>query len=222
MAAVASSCIESAPISASPTAAASPNAVPILPWQVGNSWTYRVTDHAVVSQKITTIEPAEPIGGSGPHAAERAFKIVTLKADGTDQTISWQAPLGDAIVRYREQSFASGAGGALELDEYWDPYKLHVDGGVEHTQPDADWFETYLEAKLPVGGSVSAKQTQDHWSVDQVDATVSVPAGTFQHAIIFLKGGGADLKTYWYVRGVGKIKETGGQTEELVSYRVAP
>ena len=37
-----------------------------------------------------------------------------------------------------------------------------------------------------------------------------------------MKAGGSNLKTYWYVPGVGKVKETGGQTEELVSYEVAP
>ena len=42
------------------------------------------------------------------------------------------------------------------------------------------------------------------------DETVEVPAGTFEHAIHFQKAG----KNYWYLRGVGKLKETGSQTEE--------
>lgn len=36
------------------------------------------------------------------------------------------------------------------------------------------------------------------------------------------KAGGSTAKTYWYVRGVGKVKEIGGQTEELSSFEVAP
>jgi hypothetical protein len=43
-----------------------------------------------------------------------------------------------------------------------------------------------------------------------------VPAGTFD-AIVLRKVGGSE-KRYWYVRGVGKVKETGGQVEELVSW----
>ena len=31
------------------------------------------------------------------------------------------------------------------------------------------------------------------------------------------------MKTYWWARGIGKVKEIGdNQTEELVSYQVAP
>jgi len=33
---------------------------------------------------------------------------------------------------------------------------------------------------------------------------------------VFIKAGGDKPKKYWYQRGVGKIKETGTQTEELV------
>ena len=62
---------------------------------------------------------------------------------------------------------------------------------------------------------------RDPWTVDAVSQMVTVPAGTFR-AIVLTKAGGSSLKTYWYVPGVGKVKETGGQTEELVSYEVRP
>jgi hypothetical protein len=39
---------------------------------------------------------------------------------------------------------------------------------------------------------------------------------------VLQKAGSSTAKTYWYVRGIGKVKETGGQTEELVSYEVQP
>ena len=194
---------------------------PILPWSVGNSWTYRVTDSDGVSTKVTEIDSESRVDGSGPHADEMAYKVVTLKADGTDQTVSWQAPEGDKVIRFREQSFAKNTD-TLTLEEHWDPYKLHVDGSPEHTRAEATWLETYDETKLPVGGAQRTTQERDRWTVDQPDASVTVPAGTFDHCIVFTKAGGNDLKTYWYVRGIGKIKETGGQTEELLSYEVAP
>jgi hypothetical protein len=188
---------------------------------VGNSWTYRVTDDGVVSTKKTSIEAEEQVGGSGPHRDDKAFKVETLKTDDTDQTISWQLAIGDKVVRYREQSFGATTG-KVELEEHWDPYKLHVDGTADHTRAGASWLEDYKETKMPLGGAASTSTEHDRWSVDQVGATVTVPAGTFMNAIVLTKAGGADLKTYWYVRGIGKIKETGGQTEELVSYEVSP
>jgi len=39
---------------------------PLLPWAVGNNWTYRITKDGVVSLKTTTIGDLEPVGGAGP------------------------------------------------------------------------------------------------------------------------------------------------------------
>jgi hypothetical protein len=192
----------------------------ILPWKVGNNWKYKVTDKGEVSDKLTTIEAEEAVGGTGPHKDEMAYKVVTLKADGTDQTISWQAPMDDKVVRYREQSFTA-TGGDVKLEEHWDPYKLHVDGSAERLA-EKTWLEEYTETKLPMVGMSTSAEVHDRWAVDQPDATVTVPAGTFEHCIVYTKAGGGDQKMYWYLRGVGKIKETGGQTEELESYEVKP
>jgi hypothetical protein len=194
----------------------------ILPWAAGNSWTYRVTDNNVVTTKVTSLGAApEVVGGIGPHKDEMAFKVVTTKgADGTDETISWQARVGDKIIRYREQSFSASTG-ALELEEHWDPYKLHIDGTAEHRSTGTAWIEDYMETKLPVGGQPATAEQRDPWTVDIAIQSITVPAGTFD-AIVFQKAGGGSLKTYWYVPGVGKVKETGGQTEELVSFQLAP
>jgi hypothetical protein len=219
---VAVGCVTDAKQDATPDGGAPDTSVPLLPWAVGNSWTYKVTGKGIVTQKITTIDAEEMVSGTGPHAAEMAYKVVTSKSDGTDKTLSWQMDSDGKVLRYREQAF-SASSGDLSLEEHWDPYKLHIDGTTDHTKADANWLETYQETKLPADGTASTTTEQhDRWSVDQADATVTVPAGTFEHVIVFTKAGGSDLKTYWYLRGVGKLKETGGQTEELVSYMVAP
>jgi hypothetical protein len=192
---------------------------PILPFQQGNTWTYKVTGDGEVSEKVTTIGAAEPVGGTGPHASTMAFKVVTKKGT-SDQTISWQGQEGDRVVRYREQAFHEGTG-ELEEEEHWDPAKLHIDGSAAHSAQGASWLESYQETKLPVGEAASTETARDRWSVDAIDQLITVPAGTFK-AIVFIKAGGSTLKTYWYVPGVGKVKETGGQTEELVRYEVAP
>jgi hypothetical protein len=193
----------------------------LLPWAVGNNWTYRVTKAGVVSIKTTTIGELEVVGGDGPNADLMAHHVTTAKGtDLNDHTESWQAPSKDEparIVRFREQSF-DVTSGDLELEESWDPHKLHIDGTAEHTVTGASWLESYGETKLTVGLSPSTHNVRERWTVLGDDETVEVPAGTFEHVIHFQKVGGSSTKDYWYVRGVGKVKETGSQTEELTAY----
>ena len=191
----------------------------LLPWKVGHKWTYSVTEAGMVSQKVTTIEALEMVGGTGPHADKMANKVVTKKGL-MDQTISWQALLGDKVIRYREQSYGATSG-LLELEEHWDPYKLHIDGSAERMIAAAPWIETYKETKLAVGVQPATATAMDAWQVLAECETVEV-LGTVWHAVQLIKTGGSGTKTYWYVPGVGKVKETGAQTEELVKFEAAP
>jgi len=190
----------------------------LLPWRVGNQWTYKVTQDGEVSQKVTTIEAVEAVGGTGPNAARMANRVVTRKGP-TDQTISWQMSEGDKVLRFREQSFGAQTG-ELQLEEHWDPYKLHIDGTAEHMVAQKTWVETYRETKLPTDGQPVTGTAMDAWRVVAECETVQVLDNTW-NALKVTKTGG-DLKTYWYVPGVGKVKETGGQTEELVMFEEAP
>lgn len=205
-------------------AGASGNELPLLPWRVGNTWTYRVTDPSsgISTEKIQTILEEEPVGGAGPNKDLRAHRVVTRKGDdGTDETISWQGKVGSSIVRYRERAFGAKTA-MLELEEHWSPHKLRVTSAVDRTADEATWLETYQETKLPVGAAPTTAQVNDRWIVLGVNETVEVPAGTFTNAIHLQKVGGSSQKQYWYVPEVGKVKETGGQTEELVDYQVSP
>ena len=193
----------------------------MLPWKTGNTWTYVVNDEGVVSMKETTIGDMEPVGWTGPNKDVQAFKVVTAKGV-MDQTISWQAPMGDGVVRYREQSFSASTGD-LELEEHWDPYKVHIDGTAAHRAGGATWLMIYQETKLPVGGTPETHEAHDRWSVLSACESVTVPAGTFTAIYIQkVSATGGSAKTYWYVPGVGKVKESGGQLEELVSYSLVP
>jgi hypothetical protein len=196
---------------------------PILPWAVGNTWTYKVTKDGVEALKTTTIGELESVGGDGPNAELMAYHVTTAKGtDLSDHTESWQTPSSDVperIVRLREQSFDASSG-KLELDEYWDPEKLHVDGSAEHTVKGASWLESYAETKLPVGLTPTTHDVRERWTVLDNDETLEVPAGTFDHVIHFQKVGSSTSKEYWYLRGVGKLKETGTQTEELTEASV--
>jgi hypothetical protein len=205
----------------------SPDVVPegaLLPWAVGNSWTYRVTKGGVVTHKTITIGDLEEVGGLGPNASKLANHVTTAKgAGGNDHTESWQAPdeeNSDRIVRYREQSFAATTG-MLQVEEYWAPSKLHVDGSADRTSLGASWLEGYSETKLQVGLPPTTHDLSERWTVLSDNETLKVPAGTFEHAIHLRKVGDGTTKEYWYERGVGKLKETGAQTEELADYALA-
>jgi len=139
-----------------------------------------------------------------------------------DQTISWQAPMGDSVIRYREQSFSASTG-ELELEEHWDPFKLHIDGTAEHRVGGVTWLLVYDETKLPIGGTPETHEAHDRWTILSACESVTVPAGTFTAVYIQkVSATGGSAKTYWYVPGVGKVKESGGQLEELVSYSLVP
>jgi hypothetical protein len=196
----------------------------LLPWKVGNAWTYQVTAAGVVSSKVTTVEAAELVGGTGPNRGVMAFRVVTRKgASGTDESVSWQGPVGDKVVRYREQSYGAMTG-MLQVEEHWAPHKLHVDGSSSRVQAGVKWLEQYEETKLPAGAQATTASASDTWSVTSGSERVTVPAGTFD-AVVYQKtsGGAGAIKTYYYARGVGKVKEVGAsQVEELTSYTVLP
>ncbi|WP_164002496.1 hypothetical protein [Pyxidicoccus caerfyrddinensis] len=192
---------------------------PLLPWKAGNRWTYQVTEDGQVSEKETTVGELEPVGGTGASRDVLANRVVTRKGVN-DQTVSWQVLSGERVVRYREQSFRASTG-ALEMEEQWDPPKLHLDETPEHVVVGASWLEIYEETKLPTDGETSTETARDRWTVIADGESVTVPAGTFR-ALVLRKAGGSTSKTYWYVRGIGKVKEIGGQTEELAAYELVP
>jgi hypothetical protein len=197
---------------------------PLLPFEVGNNWTYQVTEAGVVSLKTTTIGNLEEVGGDGPNASRMAYHVTTAKgADLNDHTESWQAPSDDEperVVRFREQSFNAKTGD-LDTDEYWDPSKLHVDGTAAHTEDGVDWLEQYSETKIAAGATMPVTHAvAERWFVVSANESVKVPAGSFDHTIHLKKVGGSSTKEYWYLRGVGKLKELGTQTEELTKYEL--
>lgn len=192
----------------------------LLPWKEGNTWTYEVNEGGTLSTKTTTVGPLELVGGSGPFKTLMANRVVTAKGtNGNDETRSWQAVSGDRVLRYREQSF-SAASGDLQQEEHWDPYKIHIDGSPARVVTGATWTESYEETKLPVGMAPATTSVEEAWRCVAEAQSITVPAGTFT-TVVFQKTNETGVsKTYYYARGVGKVKEVGAQVEQLVSYDV--
>jgi len=190
----------------------------LLPLAEGNTWTYRVTDGSDVTEKVVTVGKEEKVGGTGPNKNKNAFKTSSKRVSET--TFSWQARVDGKVVRYRDETIDADSGD-VKVDEFWAPYRLHVDGSEEHTDEGASWLEQYTETATKSGKLKAAETVRERWTVVSSEESVTVPAGTFD-AVVLQKAGGTKLKTYWYVPGIGKVKETGGQTEELVDYELAP
>jgi hypothetical protein len=186
-----------------------------LPLVTGATWTYRITDSGTgaVADKTNLVGPLEDVGGM--KAGTMAFKVTTDKLDG--QTVSWQERMGNLVIRHREQSF--DLAGTMTREEWYDPYKLRLDESPEHVMAGAAaYVQSYNEL---VTGTTMPVAKSETWTVLAVNQSVTVPAGTFECLVLRRTGGtGAADKTYYFARGVGKVKEEGGQLEELVSFNI--
>jgi hypothetical protein len=219
---------------------------PYLPLKVGNHWSYQVTDtDGTISVKVQTVVREEAVGGVGPHKDQTAFRLSTgNKINDPDGDLSWQGLVNDRVVRYREQSI-DGKDGTVKNEQYWDPPRLRIDETTEHTAKGAMWLEpAYVEVSvdidhypdggtdgdggttfIPDGGMQTEDDIRDLWSVFSAKDTITVPAGTFDTLVLRRVGnGGASVKTFWFARGVGKVRESeeGQPTEELSTYHIVP
>jgi hypothetical protein len=189
------------------------------PLAVGKSWTYKVTKVGLPDEmKTQTVEAEEDVGGA--KAGVTAFRLRTVKPDG--QTVSWQEDDGACTVRHREQELAPAPSTTVLTDQVFVPYKVRLDETAAHLAVGASWTVTYTELSTdPTTGMTTSVAKSETWTVEAVNEMVTVPAGTF--SCLRVRRIGQDIgqsdKTFWFAKGVGKVKETGDQTEELTAYQ---
>lgn len=186
------------------------------PLRVGATWTYRKRDLSSGAQGdlVTRVDAFEDIGDL--RAGTIAFRVFKEKLGG-GTSISWDRDLGDRVVRVRDQN--RDLNDLVTADEYYDPHRVRVEDTPAHTALNATWIETYTQTDVdPVTGNRVAVHRAT-WTVEAVDEMVTVPAGTFP-CIRLRRDAGTAPKTFWFSRGVGKIREEGGQIEELVSFNL--
>jgi hypothetical protein len=221
-----------------------PTADSFYPEKVGNSWTYLVTPQAVdlPSYKVVTIEAMDMVGGMGVSAMRPAFRHVTCKSAPTveacqmppsatnriDKTVGWLGMVDKALGNYREQAFKKGTDIMTEED-WWDPFRLKIDMSPGHTVAGATWTDSYKEFKHATGGVTTSSTQNEKWTVLGTDETITItPQGgaakMYPHClhVSHSNNSGSMDKHFWYARGIGKVKETGAQTEELLDYHVQP
>lgn len=205
---------------ATPTATGTPTAgfVSYLPLKQGATWTWQTTDadDAEMGSKTSTVEARETV----PGGTIEVWRVRSVKEDG-DYTISWQQDTGTQIVRHREEEYQ--VGDVKRSEESYDPGKLRIDVSPEKMVVGATWSTTFNETIYDAAtGTTTTHARSDQWTVEALDESVSVPAGTFQCLRIRRIGteAGQSDKTFWFAQGVGKVKEAGGQEEVLMSYSI--
>lgn len=181
-----------------------------LPYEVGFTWTYRLTDLATgeraTKEQSITEEMEHP--EFGPVVVQ-----VTGKING--ETVSYLRKEGDRVLRFQQDDFDTT--GTLERTTLYDPAQIRIDESEEHIAADAEWDEAYTETTIEAAVETSL-ETVDHWTVLAVDDACESPMGTFE--CIRLRRtrtqGGVAEKEFHFARGVGKVREVGSnQLEEL-------
>lgn len=202
---------------AGPIGCTTPNAMRLNPLVVGASWTYEVSQppDPLVVVKTSTIEALEDIGDI--KAGTMGFRQRTEKINGV--TVSWSEDRCTSVVRHREKSYDDMM--ALVADQFYQPSKLRVDETPAHLAAGAAWTLSYTEIEVnPTTGMRITISKDENWSVVSASESITVPAGTFTAVHLHKLTSGAAEKDYWFAAGVGKIKETGEQTEVLKSHTI--
>jgi len=195
-----------------------------LPLRPGIKWTYLVKDltDGNTTTKMTTVGNLEAVDKL---PGVMAYRIRTQKGlELADETVSWQNVTETGVERYQEQSYRPGVAGAAptpRILEWWSPYKLRLDTSAEHLILGARWTVTYTENSLDHETMMmTTRERNDQWSVEGVNVPLAVAGKSYSTLVVRRIGtdqGATSDKKYWFACGVGKVKETGGQIEELQS-----
>lgn len=195
-------------------AAAQVTTGPYEPLAVGVSWTYHVNDNGVTYDKTSTVMDTEDAGG--PAAGITVFRLVdTFPAD---KQTTWYQVDGQVVKRLHDNSLDSS--GNVKADDWYSPYRLRVDETPEHTVAATTWSLMLTDTHTSINKPATMTMKTDNWRVDGVDEPVTVPYGTFLSLHVSRTDPiDGSIKSFWFVRGVGKVKETNnsGHLEELTT-----
>ena len=187
------------------------------PWAQGNVWRYTLTDPkgiiATATGKTTQVMAPADVGGA--HAGQTAFLVHVEQLSGSKDV--YETIDGDLDIRYESTFYdATGAQTSQDVDQ---PFRLKLDESAAHTTTGATFSTTFTETTD--GGAPSTKT--ENWRVVSDSEQITVMAGTFSALHIQRTSSSGKIQDYWYVRGVGKVRETGSgaQEEELESFTPA-
>lgn len=175
----------------------------LFPLAVGNAWTFRVRGGDEIETKVQTITGTTANGG-----------YVMRTTNGTSETVSVQRVEGTALVRESEVSTEDGV--VVERVRF-SPPSVRVDLMI--SELGASYEASFTEEHLDEAGNITRTTPKmQRFIIEAVDELIDVPAGEMRAVRVRRDTEGSSSKTYWYVRGVGKIREVGGQVEELSAW----
>jgi hypothetical protein len=187
----------------------------LAPLATGASWRYRVTDplrDAPFEKTVQVVGPQQVPGST-------ASAILVVDTEPTQEERGWLVEKDGFVLRAREEDRKAGL---LVRTTTWSPAAPKT---LSASAPVGSVYEaTVLEHEEHADGTFTEKDQTYRFTVIAKDVQVTVPAGTFtclQVARVRLDKVGSD-RTYWLAPDVGKVREEGERTEELVAYTPAP
>lgn len=187
------------------------------PWLVGAEWSYKLTDRngllPPALNKKTRVMEQRDVGGV--HAGKMAYFVHVEQLVGSKDV--YETYVGDLAVRYKTEFYDDQ--GVLTATDVDQPYRLRLDESPAHTVTGAQWSETFTETTTKTGQVPNTSTKTEQWQVVNAAEQVTVMAGTYTALHVRRTSNAGQIQDYWFVRGVGKVKETGGgQEEELMSF----
>lgn len=182
----------------------------LLPYEVGHSWSYRVTDlssgeRALKQQWLDRIE-------SHPTYGE---VIVQITEKPTGRTESLLRREGERVLRFEQRDYDQLD--VLERTTLYQPYRLRVD---ESLAPGDRLVEQLTRVVSEPGQPDEVTEVTDEWEVLGDDEACEAPLGVFRCARMqrIRTAGGFAAKEFFFARGLGKVIENGTkQLEEVQS-----
>ncbi|MCP3097756.1 hypothetical protein LZ198_02570 [Myxococcus sp. K15C18031901] len=199
----------------------------LWPLTAGSVWVYDILDpvHGAFQKQVTMEGEKEVPGMAGSRGMLVHSRQDRVATGVLYEEYSYQAELPNGlVVRLREEDHRDGV---LVRTTTWNPATVKSLARAPSALP---WsYQSAVQEFTVLGdGSQEDSDPTYTWRVVEMDVTVQTKAGTFTNAIKVRRDKLNDAgevkdgkeRTYWLVPGVGKVREEGERTEELVRYDI--
>lgn len=184
-----------------------------LPYEVGYSWTYTVTD-VFTGERRTKSQRIE----SAPDHPDYGPVVLQVTEKTTGSTHSLLRKENGRVVRFQQEDL--DLVGIVERTTVYDPGRIRIDESADRITVGATFTEVYTETTTDVLLGERIAMVTDEWEVLGVDVSCSSPFGTFRCLEVrrLRTAGGNSDKRFLFAPEVGKVQEIGTNTlEDLVS-----
>lgn len=210
-----------------------------FPMADGNTWTYAHIDGSrrVIWEEVVTMTVTATSTGAVAFSVSDTpgpgLEVVGTDRGRTTFTRAIWVRDGTAVRRVYKEVVFDDTQEVFQIVEYVPGFVRFDDAWLntpEGQTADVEYMRTLTCTTDRLDRLVTEKRVHSY-TVESTDATVIVPAGTFEGCLQIHRQrvrsvvGDDDEKRYWFCPGVGKVKEVnvttdGGGDEELIDYDV--